>query len=53
METDKLAAGAVATGWALFGVSLSDLLLVVQIFAGLAAAIASVAAAVYYIRKSK
>lgn len=48
---DNVALGTLTAAWALLGVSLADVLVVVQIVATVAATAASVAAAIYYSRK--
>lgn len=53
MSAEQLAKGGVAMGVSLFGVTLADISTIVTIFAGLAAGFASIAAGIYYIRKSK
>lgn len=51
MNTEQVARMGVAVGVSGFGLTLADVSIIVTILAGLAAAFASIAAGVYYLRK--
>ena len=53
MTPDQAAKAGLAAGVSLFGVTLADIGTIVTIMAGLAATFASIAAGIYYIRKSR
>lgn len=53
MNPESLAKAGLTTGVSLFGLALADINTIVTILAGLAATVASIAAAWYYIRRDR